>query len=189
MKPDQKYMPRDRSDLNFAPINLESPFHPSENGWMPVISLKDDMPHAEISNSSSDIFSPNVAINPYNLSIKDANNPFDTIPNGPSPNSNLYPNEEPNNELYSYNKNRELYLSSIESIFIEELLSDIDYNYDEFNDDLNRACNSKLNTIFKTIQDECPAIMKTLKSYKVPYPIAKILVKKIINISLENCEK
>ena len=43
--------------------------------------------------------------------------------------------------------------------------------------------------IFDIIENDHSGILATMKAYRIPYPIAKILIKKIIKISLDNCNK
>ena len=46
-----------------------------------------------------------------------------------------------------------------------------------------------MNKIFDIIESDHSGILATMKAYRIPYPIAKILIKKIIKISLDNCNK
>lgn len=187
MKPDEKYMPRDKSDLNFVPLNLKGPFNPSENGWLPIIS--GEKPTATISRSSQNsIFTPNAVISPL------VGTQVSTLPNGASvgmiPNPNLLPDENNENELFSYNKKREVIDEEFSSINIEDILKEINYEFAEFTDteEYRGNSNPKINEIFKCIQNGNPAIISTFKAYRIPVPVYTILIKKIISVSLEHCK-
>lgn len=182
MRPDVKYMPRDTRDLNFVPLHLKGPLNPTENGWMPVIN-EDNLTASIAENTSESIFSASSAVRKY------VGNQLATLPNGINP--NLLPNENMSDELFSYNKKRKDISIDLSLINIEEILREINYEFSEFtdNDDYRGACNSKINDIYKSIQNGYPAIISTFKAYKMPAPIYTILVKKIISVTLEHCKK
>lgn len=100
--------------------------------------------------------------------------------------------------LYSYNKNN--YLREDNT---NELQSDIlrtielsEAEFDEINlsssDDLdgkriNKKCNPR--EILEKIINEEPQILNVLKAYKIPLPIAKRIINRIVNSTINYCNK
>lgn len=188
MKPDEKYMPRGSKDLNFVPLNLKGPFNPKDNGWMPIINGENQTASIS-SNTQNSIFTPNAVIRPF------VGTQVSTLPSGVTsgmiPNPNLLPNEDSENELFSYNKKREYTDEEYASINIEEILREINYEFTEFTDtdEYRGASNNKINEIFKCIQNGNPAVMSTFKAYRMPCPVYTVLIKKIISVTLEHCNR
>ena len=44
---------------------------------------------------------------------------------------------------------------------------------------------SEVDKIFKKIEDNNSVVLATMKAYRIPYPIAKLLIKNIIKLTLE----
>ena len=102
-----------------------------------------------------------------------------------------YPSELDDSFLYSYNepKVNERYID--DSVNILEILRNFDISLD-FSSSESRKNNStedEVNEIFSLIEKDNPGILATMKAYRIPYPITKLLIKKIIKISLDNYKR
>ena len=102
-----------------------------------------------------------------------------------------YPTEQDDSFLYSYNepKVNERYLD--DSVNILDILRSFDISLD-FSSSESRKDNcteAEVDEVFALIEKDNPGILATMKAYRIPYPIAKLLIKKIIKISLDNCKR
>lgn len=102
-----------------------------------------------------------------------------------------YPSELDDSFLYSYNEEKvnERYID--DSVNILEILRNFDISLD-FSSSESRKNNStedEVNEIFSLIEKDNPGILATMKAYRIPYPITKLLIKKIIKISLDNYKR
>lgn len=46
----------------------------------------------------------------------------------------------------------------------------------------------EINKVFNTIERDNPSIMKTLEVYNLPYSVGKVIVKRIIGLTLMHCD-
>ena len=98
-----------------------------------------------------------------------------------------YPNEVDDSALYSYNKpmlNPGVKLPVVNPI---DILRNLDTENIEISDSLNRGFekSNEIQNIFKKIEANDTIVLATMKAYRIPYPIAKLLIKKIIKATLE----
>ena len=102
-----------------------------------------------------------------------------------------YPSEIDDSFLYSYNepKVNERYID--DSINILDILRNFDMSLDFSSSESrkNNCTEDEVNKIFALIEKDNPGILATMKAYRVPYPITKLLIKKIIKISLDNYKR
>ena len=102
-----------------------------------------------------------------------------------------YPTEQDDSFLYSYNepKVNERYLD--DSVNILDILRSFDISLDFSSSESrkNNCTEAEVDEVFALIEKDNPGILATMKAYRIPYPIAKLLIKKIIKISLDNCKR
>lgn len=102
-----------------------------------------------------------------------------------------YPSEQDDNFLYSYNepKVNERYLD--DSVNILDILRNFDISVDFSSSESrkNNCTEDEVNELFALIEKDNPGILATMKTYRIPYPISKLLIKKIIQLSLDNCKR
>ena len=56
--------------------------------------------------------------------------------------------------------------------------------------DLIRCCkDDDINKLYKEIENDCPGILSLLEAYNIPSPIAKLIVRRIIKITMRYCKK
>ena len=138
---------------------------------------------------------------PKNIpTINDDNTPY--TPKTKQPNNNVqnqnnnsndleYPSESDDDFLHSYNEPslNQRYLDN--PINAVDILRNFDLSLDYISTDSrkNNCTEEDVNKIFDIIENDHSGILATMKAYRVPYPIAKLLIKKIIKISLDNCNK
>ena len=71
----------------------------------------------------------------------------------------------------------------------DELLRDLNLNVDE-DIDLIRCCkDDDMSKLYKEIENDCPGILSLLEAYNIPSPIAKLIVRRIIKITMRYCKK
>ena len=201
------------NDLTFAPMNIQDALKPANfptpnisggpmsNGTMymcfPAPSINMMNPAMNNENKPS-----TVPLTPYPSNIPDieqtqtlpstntnnSNNTTNKVPSSfPTESSNLeYPSEVNSEELYSYNKPRlnDNYdknsvnpLDIVRNFTLEDISLSNDYRGD------NKE--SEVDKIFKKIEDNNSVVLATMKAYRIPYPIAKLLIKNIIKLTLE----
>ena len=212
MNPDQKHMAqtsnKDANDLNLVPFKSPMPSNMMPVGWIPIFSFNN------MTNANNNPFpAPNFS-NLYNPNM---NNNMPSLgnmnSNMSSNNPNIFPSDENIDNLYSYNKsNSSSYnpgsMSSSSNmgssnnpgsmnspnINRSENISDVLRNYTADLDedvDLCRHClDKRIDKVYKKIQEKDPEIISMLvENYNIPCPIAKIIVRKIIKLSLQYCKK
>lgn len=147
-------------------------------------------------NKNTNIPNNNFNNNTNNTSLNNNanNNNFNNnnnLNNTNTPGELEYPSELDDDFLYSYND------AKVNERYLENIIDPIDIlrNFDlslEFSDTesrKNKCSEEDINEIFCLIEKEHAGILASMKAYRIPYPIAKLLIKKIIKISLENCKK
>ena len=96
-----------------------------------------------------------------------------------------YPSEDSGDELYSYNSNTTIGPANPNNLITPtEVLRNIDFSLDDM-DSRKSYSNKDIDAIFNSIQEKNPSIFSALKAYRVPYPIATLLIKKVIQSSLD----
>ena len=100
--------------------------------------------------------------------------------------NNEFPSETSSDNLYSYNtndsRNISYYLPSINPL---DILRNFDLSFSG-DDSRDSVSNKEIDDIFKCIKTDNSAILYTLKAYRIPLPIASLIIKKIIKITLEH---
>ncbi|WP_195987343.1 hypothetical protein [Clostridium sp. D53t1_180928_C8] len=207
----QKY---NDDDLNFMPLNIDSSLAPNSTKF-PLLFNIDGISITKTFGTLSLGF-PNLNINPTpiplntnpmteiapltpypknvpnidsNTSLKESNNNTNIINNN---NTELeYPTELDDSFLYSYNEEKvnDRYLD--DSINTIDILRNLDISLDFSSTDSRKynCTEDEVNELFALIEKDNPGILATMKAYRIPYPIAKLLIKKIIKISLDNCKR
>ncbi len=102
-----------------------------------------------------------------------------------------YPSEQDDNFLHSYNETKVNERYSDDSVNILDILRNFDISVDFSSDEFrkNNCTEDEVDELFAVIEKDSPGILATMKTYRIPYPIAKLLIKKIIQISLDNCKR
>lgn len=120
-----------------------------------------------------------------NTNTNNTNNFNNNLSNNSS-NSLEFPSELNADDLYSYNKPRvnDNYLSdSINPLdILRNFIIEDTRILDRFRDSYNQ---NDIDDIFKKIEDNNSVVLSTMKAYRIPYPIAKLLIKNIIKLTLE----
>lgn len=138
---------------------------------------------------------PTVPLMPYPSSIPslelDDLNTLDNL--APPPGVTEYPQETSSDDLYSYNAPEHSISTTAntpDTINAVDILRNFDYSYDYTSSDNRNEISSKdVDKIFEEIEKNHPGILATMKAYRVPYPISKVLIKKIIYITTKYINK
>lgn len=191
--------------------------NPSSMGYnQPMNSVNQYNQLIDTNPSSMGYNQPITSVNPYNQPID--TNPSSMGYNMPmssgytpnlinNPNSNinqgnLYPDITNQETLYSYNKNTKnntmttppapenpIPKSTTPQRTPADLLRDINLDLDEDND-IERCCKDEnINKLYKEIEKDCPGILSLMQAYNIPVPIAKLIIKRIVKISMQHCKK
>ena len=145
------------------------------------------------SNESLNTKNNNINTNNKNNSINtnNKNNNINTNNTNNTTTGLEYPSELDDSFLYSYNepKVNERYID--DSINILDILRNFDMSLDFSSSESrkNNCTEDEVNKIFALIEKDNPGILATMKAYRIPYPITKLLIKKIIKISLDNYKR
>lgn len=201
-------------DLNFIPLDIDSSLAPNSTKF----PLQFDIEGISITKTLGTISLgfPNLNINPTPMPLNE--NPIvELAPLTPYPkniptidsatslnqsnevtNINVksntsveYQSEVDDSILYSYNepKVNERYID--DSVNILDILRNFDISLDFSSSESrkNNCSEDEVNKILSLIEKDNPGILATMKAYRIPYPITKLLIKKIIKISLDNCKR
>lgn len=176
--------------IGFPPLNLElnKPFvgEPLKLLSSPLMPYPTNVPSLDESNLSS-----------LNSNIGKLNQP-EKLPKLPNTNTaqsiietNLeYPSEVDSNDLYSYNKPR------LNEDYDFNLVNPLDIlrQFDLYDEDILESyrgspLSNDVNEIYMQIEKNNALLLATMKSYRIPYPIAKLLIKKVIKLTLDYSKK
>lgn len=138
---------------------------------------------------------PNVPLMPYPSSIPSLElDDLNTL-NNLTPTSGMTESsqETDSDDLYSYNvpeHSINTTATTHDTINAVDILRNFDYSYDYNSYDNRNDISSKdVDKIFEEIEKNHPGILATMKAYRVPYPISKVLIKKIIYITTKYINK
>lgn len=173
MKPDKKYMNIESND------NFNYDFVPLQNTLNLRCDQGNSIPFFTINNS---IFSNNPTDN-FNIKFRSYTD-----------SSNLFPDETEESQLHCYinqlNKNscKNRVISKdeiINQLTPDKILRGIDLDLNE-NEDLERvSSDNDVNRIYLKIENNNPNILTTFSLYGIPYPIIRVLIKRLIKLSLQ----
>lgn len=209
---------KDTNDLNLVPFKSPMPSNMMPVGWIPIFSFN-NMTNANNNPfpapNFSNLYNPNMNNNMPSFGNINSNMGSNMSSNNP----NNFPSDENIDNLYSYNKSNYTSsnpgsMSSSSNmgsstnmgssnnpgsmnspnINRSENISDVLRNYTADLDedvDLCRHClDKRIDKVYKKIQEKDPEIISMLvENYNIPCPIAKIIVRKIIKLSLQYCKK
>ncbi|MGG7176640.1 hypothetical protein ACQPU1_03530 [Clostridium paraputrificum] len=175
------------------------------NSFFPSLNTKDNSQN----NSTNQL-------NTYST-IMPNNNPNNTNKNQNNISNNnsedLFPDESNSNTLYSYNNTNE---NSNETQNINnskpnksnnmnntstnqndinrspnpiDLLRDFDLDLDEDVDLVRNCCNGHINKIYKEIEQDSPGVLSLLEAYNIPRPMGKLIIRRVIKISVNHCKR
>ena len=175
------------TSLNENINNTTSPNNYNNNYINPNNNYNNNYTNPNNNNYNNNYTNPNNYTTPDNY-----NNNYMNSNNNNNSNINLeHPSEIDENLLYSYNepKVNERYLD--DSVNVLDILKNFDISLDFSSSESrkNSCTEDEVNEVFSLIEKENPGILATMKAYRIPYPIAKLLIKKIIKISLDNCKR
>ena len=190
MEYNNKNSKNDDNDLCFIPLNIKQELSPINSSFPLLMNL--DSLSLSLNTNSAFVTLPSPTTNMQSITKAPIVPYPDDIPDmykyndiNTSEEENLeYPDEVNSDDLYSYNEARfnEDYLTN----YVNHL--DILKNFDLTPDTSEYRQNVDSETIdkvFDSIEKNNPGIFATLKTYRIPYPIAKLLVKKIISLTLK----
>ncbi|NFE75475.1 hypothetical protein FDC27_15280 [Clostridium botulinum] len=172
MKPDKKYMNIECNndfDYNFVPLQNNFNFRCNQSSLTPFF---------KVNNSLFD----NEPDNNFNFGFRSNNT-----------SSNLFPDETIESQLYCYvnqldkncYKNDTTKKDTSSELTPDKVLRGFDLDLDE-NEDLERVnSDNDVNRIYLKIEEKNPNLLSTFSRYGIPYPIARVMIKRIIKLSLQ----
>ena len=173
MKPDKKYMNiqcNNDFDYDFMPLQNNFDFRCNQSSLTPFFKVNNSL---FANNSNSEL----------NYNFRGDNN-----------SSNLFPDETMESQLYCYinqlNKDSTKTSDTVKQDKLDVLTPDkilrgFDLDLNE-NEDLERINpDNDVNRIYLKIEERNPNILTTLSLYGIPYPIARVMIKRIIKLSLQ----
>lgn len=176
-------------NLNINPTPLPLTTNPLTE-LAPLTPYPKNIPTLDSNTSLNENINNTTNANDYNSNYINHNNNNNSNNNNMNSNniSLEYPTEQDDSFLYSYNepKVNERYFDN--SVNILDILKNFDISVD-FSSSESRKNNCTEDEVFALIEKDNPGILATMKTYRIPYPISKLLIKKIIQISLDNCKR
>lgn len=180
-------------NLNINPTPLPLTTNPITE-LAPLTPYPKNIPTLDSNTSLNKNISNTTNTNDYNNNYTNSYNNNNNNYMNPNNYNNLdleYPTEQDDSFLYSYNepKVNERYLD--DSVNILDILRSFDISLDFSSSESrkNNCTEAEVDEVFALIEKDNPGILATMKAYRIPYPIAKLLIKKIIKISLDNCKR
>ncbi|MBZ9690524.1 hypothetical protein [Clostridium sp. M14] len=171
MKPDKKYMNIECNndfDYNFVPLKNNFNFRCNQSSLTPFLKVNNSLFDGEPNNNfdfRSDINS-----------------------------SDLFPDETMQSQLYCYinqldkncNKKSDVIKKDTSNeLTPDKVLRGFDLDLNE-SEDLERInSDNDVNRIYLKIEEKNPNLLNTLSVYGIPYPIARVIIKRIIKLSLQ----
>lgn len=191
---DAEYLNND----NFIPMYMNSPnanMNSTNIGMTNGMTNNTNMNFTNMGPTSG--MTNNTNLNPTNKP------PTYEVPNSANMNSGFQNNFklDPMDINYNINKNIDDYIRDYEKINESinsdkysfepphmKILRDLDLGND-YESIYRESNNSDIDNIFKKIEEDYGSIMSTLKIYKIPYPIASLIIRKIISLTLKFSNK
>ena len=200
------------NDLTFAPMNIQDGLKPTNfptpnitggpmsTGTMymcfPAPSINIMNPAMNTNNMTNVVPSTPYPPNIPDIEKTEMNNPenninSNTTQNFPSsfPNQSTeleYPSEVNSEDLHSYNKPK--LNDNYDTNFVNplDILRNFSFEDIELSDSYRgESKENDVEEIFKKIEENNSVVFATMKAYRIPYPIAKLLIKNIIKLTLE----
>lgn len=185
-------------------------------GWIPVFLFNNNLNIAtplnnimgNLPNNLMGNLSNNVMGNLPNNIMGNLPNNLENNPANQNINNNLsnnnYPDQTMNTTLFSYNKPTSVSVSAKRNnevpslvnndITLLQALREFDLDLDEDvdlvrNSSENMSDNADIEKIFKTIEESNPGTFSLLQAYTVPYPVVKLLIRRVIKLTLNYSSK
>lgn len=161
--------------------------------YTPLMPYPNNIPSMDMSNSTnlsnqnlSDYEYPSEMSSEDLYSYNSKKSGMNNFNNNNSYNSNNSNNNNSNNSNYNSSTNNTSAGNSTNQLINPvDILRNFDLSiYEE--DSRDSYSNKEIDEIFEDLKNNNPGIFSTLKAYRVPYPIATLLVKKIIKITLKH---
>lgn len=198
------------NDLKFVPLSIEEPFKSKIDRWIPFVNLSNK------STITDNIYLglPPIYIDKeltrldFTRQNRATELPRPTLlPNLPDTDDNFTPfrdnqfftsetltyNTFPNNDsLYCYNSPNEFSNNSLEAETLPtDILRMFDFSIelDDIEDCNRKPYNNLSDKVFQEIENNNPSILGAMKAYKIPSPIAGLLVKRVIKITLNYLDR
>ena len=182
-------------NLNINPTPLPLTTNPITE-LAPLTPYPKNIPTLDSNTSLNVNINSTTNSNDYNNNYTNPNNNYNNNDNYMNSNNynniNLeYPSEQDDNFLHSYNEAKVNERYSDDSVSILDILKNFDISVDFSSTESrkNNCTEDEVDELFALIEKDNPGILATMKTYRIPYPIAKLLIKKIIQISLDNCKR
>lgn len=199
-------------DLVFVPLNIKEPFSQSNSSWIPAINFdKSNVTNLTnnffvglppVMGNNCDLKLPEPTLVPKPLTpypkvsdelsseLNTYDKPFQPPMNKIGESDLQYPSEISEDELYSYNEIEQIkrFDDEIESNPIHlEILRNFDFSMEDINlSDKRGSKESAVDTIFDSIQKNNNGVLSALRAYGIPYPIACLIIKRIIKLTLQS---
>lgn len=182
-------------NLNINPTPLPLTTNPITE-LAPLTPYPKNIPTLDSNTSLNGNINSTTNSNDYNNNYTNPNNNYNNNDNYMNSNNynniNLeYPSEQDDNFLHSYNEAKVNERYSDDSVSILDILRNFDISVDFSSTESrkNNCTKDEVDELFELIEKDNSGILATMKTYRIPYPIAKLLIKKIIQISLDNCKR
>ena len=158
-------------------------------GWIPIYFYPNNMNMPPL-NIIPQLPGNNLNIAPDNTNM-DLNNNDDDILYSYNKDSSKQNNNSSSSSMDSmnigyYNNNTPFYSNTLNNPpRILDCLKDFDLNIDRDIDALRNDSDDYIEEIFNNIEQNNPKTFNLLKAYNVPYPIQKLLIKRIISLTID----
>ena len=180
MEYNNKNFINNNDDLSFVPLNVKQELNPINSSFPLLMNLNNlTTPPSPITNLQQ---GNSVPIMVYPTDVPDMYL-YNNI-NSTKETNLQYPDQVSSDDLYSYNESRYDNNYIYNCINPIDILRNFDLNIDEYDTRANVSDNS-IDNIFTSIEKNNPGILGTMKAYRIPYPIAKLIIKKIIFLTLK----
>lgn len=209
---DLKFMPLNlkepfkSKDSSWAPyINLDIPTNYMTNNFflpLPELQLTQGFNNPSNLNAMSQLdpyYSNFSKPSPYQSNNNVENMNSNLNKNNTTYEGELYPSETLEDELYSYNTNNinnpnnstnNSTNRDINNLIHLDILRDFDLSLDsDIKSDNRLDSDETIDKIFEDIKSNNNGLIETLNSYKIPYPISTLVIKKIVRSTINHCKE
>lgn len=196
MKPDKKYMSESSyasSEIHFTPPSFSSILRQNSisdkqnsqgNSYLDLYPSETEGDFLYCYYSSFGDCEFNNSINKGQFSNYNNNNNSNQSQNYNNNNSSQFPNYNSSN-----NNNGQFQRYTPSDPTPSEILRDMDLDIEDLCDPDRKKCDKDVDRIYSMIERNNRGLFTTFSSYRIPYPIAKILIKRIVKLTLSYCEK